>query len=114
MHKIRSIKIKKFQYEFDVDIYLDELNLYSIYLYVKSNVDQNDLRCLYQKVAMVELISDSKLEMILSKIDQTLDQYLKDKEKLHEISETQVIYNGLNAKPKCTCCEQNIEFYSSK
>lgn len=107
------LKIQKYEYEFEVYVY-EISGFYSIYIYIKTKTDLNSLRNHCETVAKIEVISDVIKDKIMSRLDSIIEEYLSSRVKLHEILESQIVYDGLNSKPKCTCCEFGLEFYHSK
>ena len=100
-----SCIIRKYQYEFEVNVSYDGSEFYSVFVTMKSNGLFEEHR-----FAQLARLSKQKKDFVLSKIDTIIDEYLENKKKLSEISEGQAMYEGLTNKPlPCGCCDRREE-----
>lgn len=106
----QSFKISKFQFDFTVNVWFNGVDIYSIYIYLTDNANPDTETTKY---STIKELTETQKNAFLSKLDDTLNMYLESKEiKYKEISESQVIYEGLTTKPHpCGCCKSNICFY---
>lgn len=122
---VENFTRKRYQWEFEVRVYQNEIDEYSIYISVS---DCN--RPLYQRyhecdsIAKLHLLSERKKTQVISKLDQFIDTYIKSKNLptyalLREIDESQAMSDGLgrshNNNYHCDCCSsgRTISFYQS-
>jgi len=98
--------IQKFQYDFKVNVYKTDDELYSIFVFSRDRTDKSATTTF----AKLELVSALTKDKILNK----LDDYMKSKQVLHEISDSQAMFDGLNTFPTCDCCPRSISMFRSK
>lgn len=93
-----------YQFEFDIKIYMDLNELYTIRIFTTNNMLH-----LYDKsndtYSEIKDLSKEKKDKIISKIDTVLRNYLKTQKRLlSEISDETAVYQGLTSRPLCGCC----------
>lgn len=98
-----------YQFEFDIQIYMDLNEVYTIGILTTDNTQLHTHNVIINEsndeYSEITDLSKKQKDKIISKIDTVLRNYLKTKKRLlSEISDETAIYQGLTSRPSCGCC----------
>ena len=119
---VEQIIRNRYQWEFDIRVYQNDIGDYSIHITCTNKNDVNEFTadnlC---NIAQLYLLTERNKNYILSKIDDLMNTYIKSKTNtinplLREIDESQIMSDGMGNNRNqfhCDCCGRKILFYQS-